>query len=965
MEQESNFGKNFVRTILPWIIGITAFIFYLATLNRWASVLNLESVARINGWNWVPDMHAPLYSVITYPLHWLSAGLVPVALNLFSALCAAIALGLLARSVALLPHNKTDAQRQHLKNPFGLLSISSAWLPLALAVVVCGLQLTFWDHATNGSPEMFDLLVFAYLVRCLLEYRIDQRETWLTRSAVIYGLGMTNNWALIGFFPLFITALIWMMGWKFFNTRFLIRMTLLGVAGLSLYLLLPLLQMFSHTVSLTFWQGLKGNILGQKIALFSIPRKTVLFLSLTSLVPIFFLSIRWPSYFGDPSPLGVALTTLIFHIAQALFLLACVWIAFDPQFGARFMYPMIPFLTFYYLAALSVGYFSGYFLLVFSKHDQRPERRRAPRWPIYVNFVINCAVWLVLAIATTGLFYKNSSIIRITNSSAMLDYSRSLTENIPPNAVVLSDDVTRLRLAEAALAKAGRVKNIIAIDTDAMKWPQYRKYLKMRYGANWTETVDPKRDTFIEDSEIVNTVNDLAGKYPVWYLNSSFGYYFEFFYAIPHGLAFELKKYDPKQISPPPLTDALITENDKFWKTARSTALPPLFAAIVPPPSSTNFVFRNYFMDELHLKAEPNITADYLGALYAQVLDNWGVELQKANRLDEANQYFTEAQQLSPNNVVVAINDHVNQTLRAGRKPTIESTKFIEDRFGGGSFSSWLQVMSQNGPFDDPTFCFVEARLFADGGLIRQPILLLTRVNELAPENFDARLLLARLYLHVKLPENALKLVSEIRSGSHVADFSSTNQTDLLAVESAGLFLQNKTSDAEHLISTALRENPDNAYLLNSLLHVSMDFENYADALIAADRLLRINPDDTGMLINKGYLHMQMGDLDAAILAFSHVLTLENNNYIAMLDRAISYLRLGKLDLAKKDYETIQKVFPDRFQVDFGLAEIAYRQHDTNAAIKNYEAYLAHTANITPESTNVIMRIKELKGEKP
>jgi len=55
-----------------------------------------------------------------------------------------------------------------------------------LAVLVCGLQLTFWEHATVGSSEMLDLLMFAYVVRCLLEFRIAGRDSWLFRAAFVY-----------------------------------------------------------------------------------------------------------------------------------------------------------------------------------------------------------------------------------------------------------------------------------------------------------------------------------------------------------------------------------------------------------------------------------------------------------------------------------------------------------------------------------------------------------------------------------------------------------------------------------------------------------------------------------------------------------------------------------------------------------------------------------------------------------
>jgi hypothetical protein len=52
---------------------------------------------------------------------------------------------------------------------------------------------------------------------------------------------MANNWALIGFFPCFLLALIWIKRLGFFNWRFVLRMTGWGALGLLLYGLIPLL----------------------------------------------------------------------------------------------------------------------------------------------------------------------------------------------------------------------------------------------------------------------------------------------------------------------------------------------------------------------------------------------------------------------------------------------------------------------------------------------------------------------------------------------------------------------------------------------------------------------------------------------------------------------------------------------------------------------------------------------------
>src|SRR5205823_2695851 len=150
------------------------------------------------------------------------------------------------------------------------------------AVLICGLQLTFWENATvfstamtssatpaswGAGSEMLDLLLFAFVIRCLLEFRLHERESWLVRAAFIYGAAITNNWAMIGFFPLFLAALVWIKGLDFFNARFLTRMFVWGLAGLSLYLLLPIVQSATDIASIPFWAALKANVGSQKIIL--------------------------------------------------------------------------------------------------------------------------------------------------------------------------------------------------------------------------------------------------------------------------------------------------------------------------------------------------------------------------------------------------------------------------------------------------------------------------------------------------------------------------------------------------------------------------------------------------------------------------------------------------------------------------------------------------------------------------
>ena len=72
-----------------------------------------------------------------------------------------------------------------------------------------------------------------------------------------------------------------------------------------------------------------------------------------------------------------------------------------------------------------------------------------------------------------------------------------------------------------------------------------------------------------------------------------------------------------------------------------------------------------------------------------------------------------------------------------------------------------------------------------------------------------------------------------------------------------------------------------------------------------------------------------------------------------------------KLDDARADYETLGQTYTNSFRIDYGLGEIAWRQHATNDAIKYYKLYLANANTNTAEATNVIQRLRQLGGKSP
>jgi tetratricopeptide (TPR) repeat protein len=976
---ELNPQQRFVPAVLPWLVAGGALLIYLLTLNHWVSVGSLWQVAKTSGWTWQPELEGPLYWLVTYPIRWLPASAIPLALNLFSLVCAVLVLALLARSVALLPHDRTEAQRSRERSEFALLSIRHAWLAPVLAAVACGLELTFWENATAASSEMLDLLVFAYVIRCLLEFRIGEQDSWLLRASLVYGAGMANNWAMVAFFPLFLAAMIWIKGKSFFDAQFLGRMFFLGITGVSLYLLLPLVNALSGAGHPGFWEALRTNLATQKRWIFTLPyNKGVLLhgldsfhadkplwvLGLSALLPLLVMGIRWPRFFGDLSKLGIALNRFIFHFVHCTFLLLCAWIALDPdKFSPRHVLPGLPMLTLYYLAALCVGYYSGYVLLVFgAKPPGRP--RPVPGYMPLIDGAAVTAVWVLLVLVPVLLIYQNLPQIRITNGRLLKNFSNGMVEGLPAQrSVILSDDPARLLLVESAVTQAGRSGNYLFLDTAALAWPDYQRFLARKRPGWLTEL--PKGTQQIGDVELIRLVAGLAQSNSVYYLHPSFGYYFEVFYPQPQGLLYQLNLYPTNKLLAPPLSKELLDKDIAFWNQFDDTVLKPLVTHVTvseAPQTSTPF---QRIAHLAHLSNEPNRDASLLAKFYSRTVNAWGVDLQRAGQPAQAATYFKRAMDLNPENAIARVNSDFNAELQSGHKTvgTVNST--LEEQFR--KYHSWDQVMRENGPFDEPSFCYAQGWAFLQGGNYRQAAEEFARVMIMAPDNLPSRLLLAQIYTLVRMPDEALKLAQDVRATPAVFALSRTNEAQLVAVEASAYLAKDDGKRTEEIVQNALAKYPNDETILAAAAKAYMDFGRYSNAVAVLDQELKVRPDNQDALLNKGNACMQLKAFDQAIVPLTRVIQMETTNfsklhYVALFMRAKAYLNSDKLDEAQRDYEVLQKALPAEFPVYYDLGEIAYRRKDIKQMMEHYQHYLANVpTNFTEDIKKVNDRLAKLK----
>ncbi len=945
MENESSKQTSFVRGRLPWVIAGGLLLIYLFTQHNWITIAGLPALSKATGWDWHPSYLTPLHFLVTYPIRWLPQGWQLTSFNLYGTVCAVLALALLARSVALLPHDRTRDQRAFERSPDSLLSIPAAWLPPVFAALVCGLQLTFWENAVTASGESLDLLLFAYCVRCLLEYRLDERESWLRRMAVVYGLGMANNFAMIAFLPTFIGALAWIMGRGFLDWRRHLRLVLFGLAGLLVYLVQPMFVVASNLTEQSFLDILRVNWGFQRETIVNFPRFIVLLIGLTSLLPAAFIGLKWPASFGDISAAGNALTNLMTHVIHGVFLLACLYVAFDPPFSPRKLGMGWAFLPFYYLGALAIGYCSGYFLLVFGRGQlkawQRPTMLRKA-----LNYGIAAMVWLAAAAAPVGLAIKNLPVLRINQGPELSRFGLTAIQSLPERgAIVLSDDPYRFYSVISALQRNQPGHRHLLVDSASLIQPAYHRFLRAKYPDRWPALPQEYALSALIDSDtLTQFMLNLSRTNEIYYLHPSFGYYFEHFYQTPRKLVYQLKPCPTNTVMTPPLTPEELRENDEFWRKYKAEELNALIANLKPADP----------------KEQPNMYAGIMGGIYSRAVNYFGVELQKSGQLEKAGELFALAVDLSDANPSAFLNLDYNKKLREGKRENPLPSEGAANRlalYGG----NWDSILGINGPVDEPNMCFMLAESLARGRNFRQAAQQLLRVIHFNPKRLDARIGLANMYVQNRLPDEALALINEIRSEPKPLEVS--DQLALIQSEAWAYVAKDALPTTVAILQAAQEKYPQLSPPFSTLAEIYLATGRVTNAMEVMEKQIQSQPKNLTVYINLSALKIQAKDYTGAIALLTRALAMDPQSPASLLNRAIAYLQSDKLDEAQRDYHTLQAALTKpSYTVHYGLGEIAFRKKDAKLATDHYEEYLKLAPPGTPEVQLVNDRLRAMRA---
>lgn len=924
------------RSAFPLFVVAAAMVLFTVTINRWVSLSGLAIVGWVGGWEWNPPATAPLTWLVSKPFSVLPVAWQPLALNLFSALLASLTLGLLARCVLLLPHDRTKEQRQTQQTEDALLSFPGAWMAALLAVAVAGLQLTFWEHATSFTGEMLDLFVFALCVWSLLEYRLDPRGGRLMFMAFIYGLGCANNVAMIAFFPGFVGATVWIAGRRLLENLLVVKLIFCGAAGLLLYLVQPLMGVLGDS-PFTFWQILKTNLGAQKNILRYFPKYIPMLTGLTSVVPVVLIGIRWSSSVGDISYLAQVAAGWMFRIVHAALLAACLIVAFDPKFSPRELGLGFAFLPYYFLGALAAGYFAGYFLTI----GQMPThvRRHLTTGERLGRFTI---VWLTRAatvVVLAALAVRNYPVIQAANGPLLRETAANIIAAAPTSGGLLLGDGAHAALlgaVEAHVQATGATDKFIPVRTDLLRWPGYLKALEKRSGGRWpSDSSSLESGQLMRDTALQELMLRAALSNSITYVHPSFGYYFERFRAEPHGPVWLLTPFEANAPVRSLLATNVMTYNRGYWRDV-APSLSPI----------------------AQHRARGNPTLRLLANYYSLLLNTWAVELQRNDRASEAKQLFVVAAQLNPENISAIINRKFNDSLLSGTIASVEFDKPLElllSKFG----NNWDAVLGLCGPIDEPASAFNLAQTLARGGNFRQSAALLDRIVELQPNLPGPRFMLTDALLQAGLHENALGAAAQIRE--RFRPLTHAQEAELVRVEAWSFFRRLDFATAESLLEGAAKSYPELDGPLEALSQIHLLAGHFTNAIEALDRQLQRAPNNARALLNRSAIAIQIGQFSNAIQSLDHLLTLSPSNPPALLNRAIANLKTTNLDAAERDYQSLKVVMPKLPSVYFGLGEVAFQRNQKDVATGHYLEYLKLASTNSDERALVIERLSQLQ----
>ncbi|MEI7733077.1 MAG: DUF2723 domain-containing protein [Verrucomicrobiota bacterium] len=974
---------------LPWLIGAAFLLLYALTLPRDITLQNAWLMARVLGWESSATYQSPLFFLLYLPVRWLPDAWQIGGAGCLSAGCAALTLVLLLRSLSLLPHDRTPAQRLRLPAESGTrLPAGMFWLSGVLAALLLGWQLSFWEQATHPTGEALNVLLFAACVWCLLEYRGSRSFGWLVGFSLLYGMAMANNSAMIAFWPVFFVATLWITApdlvnwpriWRhlrgerrakkssnivpdkamgqpsepaqppepsdhrryYVDLPLALAMLSAGAVGALCYLILPVYHLANGLTDYGFWRELRIVLSTQKAEVLEAHRPLALLLGAAVVVPLFFIAIRWEIDFKKRQWQQRVLIKTLFHLAHALCLGMAVYYALDHRFSPRVLSRGPVYLPLYYLNALVAGYCAGYMLLIFGRQPAKAdaEVEDSALVPL-LGRAGKILVWIICLAGPVLLTYNLPRLLE--NQTTLLARYGGVAAGCLPEkgALVLSDDYALLAAVRVALG--GQAAQHCLVYTPHLMQPLYYRLMERRHAVFWplpgTNALVAQLDAKIVAQQLIT----LSKTVPIYSLHPIYGNLGEAFHSVPDRLLYRLQPRAANLAERKLLSRAQMEVNQTFWNAFGTEAAA---MKLVLSPA----------------RKRGQREALVLSQLYSQARNYAGVLVQRQGELTNAGANFAAALVINSNNLAAAINHDFNQAWQTtGHPPQRGNTNWV--RRLAPYVARWEAGLAVLGPVDEPLVCASLGIQFQSRQWHRQALDELRRAVFFMPHEYGFRLALAAAYNAAGQPDEGLKELRLVRTDPWFQTNLQRDPFPLVEVESWAYYTKKEYAKANALLENFSRTHTDDKRPLNIQMQFLLKLGQTAEAEALLESQVSKVSTNVALLANTAGIMLMNSNAAKALVYLERANFLAPNNPVVLNNRGLAYLELDRLEEAREDFEALKRKVGASPLVYYGLGESHYRSKNLMEARRNFEAFLRVAQPGNPDWQKVAERLTELKA---
>lgn len=466
-------------TVVGIVLAVVSFLVYLTTvspsLGYWdsseiAAVLSTLGVTHPTGY--------PLFTIIGWGIAHVPTGFRPYYnLNLMVALYCSLSVFFFYRLFVFLLSEKAARLFAFIRNENSEKPHSSTnptnpktQIAAGTAVLVLAFSRTFWTEAVSLEVYSFHLVFLSLasllFVKALAEHVVNpgkSADRWWLLFALILGLSFSHHMMMVLLAPAFLTLYFTVLGFGRPAWSKIGKAVIPFVAGLSFYLYLPLRAAQGAVMNWgdpdtlhRFWLHISAA--QYRFKMFASPEVPIKKLSaFLAAFPAEFGYV--PLIFAAAGLVWLCLHTRRLLVFTILIVAGCLFYAFNYDFDDPNFY-----LHVYVATAIWIAFGARWFLALVGTGLKQWSARAL------------CAVVVLFP------FDMNYVSVDESQNYAVEDYVRNLLDPLPPNALILSDDLQGLIPGAYYLQLVEGVRpDVVVVGHGVLAYPWYLEQLEKRY----------------------------------------------------------------------------------------------------------------------------------------------------------------------------------------------------------------------------------------------------------------------------------------------------------------------------------------------------------------------------------------------------------------------------------------------------------------------------------------------------